>query len=1036
MKRNRLSLLFLLIPLFFVGVASANSICGTTPSGLSITSCIPISIQNTQSTALTANTQVMLTFNALNYSSYLASNLQNIVLYNISSGKTAPAWIEGNYSNENNANSLNKAANVIIWLKLPEALGASTTDTNWAIGVGSTSTNYYGNVISQIGIAPQLTSTYGEYDNGWNVFNEYWNFNGTSLPSTLNADGSVTINDGLIMSDGFVYTKSTFNDNSQIAEVYSQSINLGGFSTIYNYFEISNSNTVNSSTPRNWLNYGYSTGIFEYNPGVINLFCGINAGNHLGVIGMDWISTNSVLGSLNYSAGTCSIGGLTKNSTSYLSISTEYAGGSGTAATDTFDWLRIRTNPPNQIQPTFTSSGIQHYIPILNITPEIAFSNSSITIKATCMSGDTCSIDYPSLGTAIATGTGSATYTYSSNKLSPGIYKYYYAIDTITNTNSLAKNISIYFPIFVQNSTSNPANTFPFSTNNGPPVIKNKYPIKIFTNTTYSAIFSLNQSYNGGANIIEQKNVNNLNYIPPANQVSGNYVYYINESYNGNQLNVEINYTINMTDMNGQLTFNSLCNTLIQDTPNCALFPYGTNTFTSKPSSWYIQSDTGLSTYNGTGSKSNFIQFSNNNVTFTPKIILNYNQFSPTYSFQLNLTNNPKMQSSITQQSLTFVLSNTLLTGRRNLANFSIFSQDNFNALNDVNLSLRMSGLFNGYVISKTISNTTANASGKYFLSIPKSNYSNPNILLNINASVTKPLFYQQADTYCQANISDTQTNVYPIGLVDTNGSKYSMYVYSNGGNSAAGYLLEVLEQKGVGSTLVQSLTIPPSIPFPLPLESVGQQYAFDVYTPNCKTVLFKGAFSQPSNPTYITLSSLVPVYIVNKSAAVGSCKLNGYVNGLDNISCFGADSTNLAYSYKLDIYKTTTVAGTTQLVFSGNYTGNSFTANVLLPENTSYTGTIIALYNDAKNTGLILYSGVIIATVIQLATPLFGLLAFILFITLLLGAVSTGKAIIVVLFSDVAMFIISLTNLVNIQPSVFIIFMILGGIAIWWDKA
>jgi hypothetical protein len=532
-------------------------------------------------------------------------------------------------------------------------------------------------------------------------------------------------------------------------------------------------------------------------------------------------------------------------------------------------------------------------------------------------------------------------------------------------------------------------------------------------------------------------NVSNFSYIPKLNQITSFQTYTVQQITSNILINqITLNFMLNMTDMNGQLTFNSLCNTLIQDTPNCALFPYAANTFISKPSSWYIQSDTGLSTYNGTGSKSNFIQFSNNNVTFTPKIILNYNQFSPTYSFQLNLTNNPKMQNSITQQPLTFVLSNTLLTGRRNLANFSIFSQDNFNALNDVNLSLRMSGLFNGYVISKTISNTTANASGKYFLSIPKSNYLNPNILLNLNASVTKPLFYQQADTYCQANISDTQTNVYPIGLVDTNGSKYSMYVYSNGGNSAAGYLLEVLEQKGVGSTLVQSLTIPPSIPFPLPLESVGQQYAFDVYSPNCKTVLFKGAFSQPSNPTYITLSSLVPVYIVNKSAAVGSCKLNGYVNGLDNISCFGADSTNLAYEYSLKIYKSTTAAAITQLVFSGNYSGNSFTANVLLPENTIYIGTITSLYNDANNTPLILYSGQIVAHIIQLTAPLFGLIAFILFITVVLGGVATGKAIVIVIFADLGMFIISMLNLVQIPLTVVVVFVILGGIAIWWDKA
>ena len=144
-------------------------------------------------------------------------------------------------------------------------------------------------------------------------------------------------------------------------------------------------------------------------------------------------------------------------------------------------------------------------------------------------------------------------------------------------------------------------------------------------------------------------NVANFSYIPPPSQMSYTYNYLITEMNPniGSPEKIYQNITyVNMTDMNGQLTYNSLCSQLIQDTPNCALFPFGTNVFTQKPTQWYIQNDEGLSTYNGTGSLSNFVKFSNNNVTFTPQITLIYNQFTPSYSFQLNLFNNPKVQTS------------------------------------------------------------------------------------------------------------------------------------------------------------------------------------------------------------------------------------------------------------------------------------------------------------------------------------------------------------------------------------------------------
>src|SRR5579875_774278 len=50
------------------------------------------------------------------------------------------------------------------------------------------------------GVAPQLTSTYGQYDNGINVFQFYDNFAGTSLSSKWSSFGygapTLTVNNG------------------------------------------------------------------------------------------------------------------------------------------------------------------------------------------------------------------------------------------------------------------------------------------------------------------------------------------------------------------------------------------------------------------------------------------------------------------------------------------------------------------------------------------------------------------------------------------------------------------------------------------------------------------------------------------------------------------------------------------------------------------------------------------------------------------------------------------------------------------------
>ena len=90
-------LLLIMFTLLLPSLAYASG-CGTYPSGTSY--CQQLSIQNTQSSATAANTQIMLSYNALAYQSYLATNMMNIEAYNSLSGAIIPMWLEGNVLNE------------------------------------------------------------------------------------------------------------------------------------------------------------------------------------------------------------------------------------------------------------------------------------------------------------------------------------------------------------------------------------------------------------------------------------------------------------------------------------------------------------------------------------------------------------------------------------------------------------------------------------------------------------------------------------------------------------------------------------------------------------------------------------------------------------------------------------------------------------------------------------------------------------------------------------------------------------------------
>lgn len=174
-----------------------------------------IPITNNQTSDTPANLQVKVQFNALTYKTQLAADLGNIRLYS-DDDLTSPlyGWVESGASNT--------ATNTVFWVLIPSVIPAGSTLLIYMTFL-STSTEYDGNYWGQ---APQLSGTYGQYDNGANVFPFYDNFAGTALNSRWTVSGiTYTVNNGftatVTAAEGYIISKAlALNPATHVLDFY------------------------------------------------------------------------------------------------------------------------------------------------------------------------------------------------------------------------------------------------------------------------------------------------------------------------------------------------------------------------------------------------------------------------------------------------------------------------------------------------------------------------------------------------------------------------------------------------------------------------------------------------------------------------------------------------------------------------------------------------------------------------------------------------------------------------------------------------
>ena len=228
------------------------------------------------------------------------------------------------------------SSSAVFWVSVPTGINASSSVVV-NMTFEPTSTEYDG---IYAGEAPQLSGTYGQYDNGANVFNFYDDFAGTSLNSALwTSSGSVTVNDGVTIaqSSGGISSTTSYNPQTNIYESYEKTTGDG---SNVNLIGIGQSSSGDSSIWSGYLTTGYS--LINWNPsaGVSYQSMGVSTGSTNHIFSL-WQGPTADYGSVDYGTTYSESGSFIGPSTS-TAISSSNVGGSPIIAT----WDRIRNMPP------------------------------------------------------------------------------------------------------------------------------------------------------------------------------------------------------------------------------------------------------------------------------------------------------------------------------------------------------------------------------------------------------------------------------------------------------------------------------------------------------------------------------------------------------------------------------------------------------------------------------------------------------------------------------------------------------------------
>ena len=257
----------------------------------------------------------------------------------------------------------------------------------------ATTTNFDG---SYWGAAPTLSSSYGQYDNGANVFNFYDNFAGTSLNSRWTVFGSTqgteSVNNGVTLTSSSsslsigVFAAYTPPTTGIVTETYFNAITPTSGYRVFDGNSISSSSTAEQN--------GY-VGILQVGGASTLRLNKMTSGTQTTLVSASdsLIAGNSYTSSLSWQGSNLTMADLTNgHSTSTtdasygLSTMTQVAMALGATSGNKYDtyWFRVRQSPPSGVMPSASFGSISS--PVNTIQVSIYITNSFGNIQTTLAS--------------------------------------------------------------------------------------------------------------------------------------------------------------------------------------------------------------------------------------------------------------------------------------------------------------------------------------------------------------------------------------------------------------------------------------------------------------------------------------------------------------------------------------------------------------------------------------------------------------------------------------------------------------------------
>jgi len=357
----------------------------TIPSTPSTTtsSYLVIPITNTQNVATPAPFQQLVQLNLANYPqlSGVASDLSNIYFSSDEAGQNKL------YSWRETPASLTSTQTW--WVLLPNGIPANGTITVYLqVSSSTTLDGIY------TGEAPQLSSTYGQYDNGANVFTNYWNFAGTSVPSGWTTLGTITINNGLSISGSStpsqIETTSTFGTSVLDWYGYATIPSISGFWINMGWYS-------STSTPQGngWFTHGgqgdYGYGYVTSSDTITVIYIAASAGqNYVFSIANDGTNANYLI---NYYSQSTTYA--MQTSTNYIGFRNGAYSSGGYGANVFVQWVRTRAYPPSGIMPALQAPTVKATQSIITTTEntwtasQTYIAPQNINVSQTALTGTT-----------------------------------------------------------------------------------------------------------------------------------------------------------------------------------------------------------------------------------------------------------------------------------------------------------------------------------------------------------------------------------------------------------------------------------------------------------------------------------------------------------------------------------------------------------------------------------------------------------------------------------------------------------------------